>query len=125
MAPAEVMERLNHFKKAARPSGQITVTELARGKDWRRELPKVGMMEVTDRGETAGWLVSQEDLEAFVYALVDLEKEVEDLSLAAMFEARATEGQHNWESGTQLAEDAKSYLDADGDKIMAIIDGYR
>lgn len=125
MAPAEVMEKLDRFKKASQPSGHITVTELARGKDWRRKLPEVGMMEVTDRGETAGWLVSQEDLEAFVYAVISLEQEVEELSLAAIFGERLSAGPSEWKSGTQLAQDAQRYLETEGDSIMAVIDEYR
>lgn len=124
MAPAEMMERLDRFKKALQPSGHITVTELARSKDWRQELPKVGMMEVIDRGKTAGWLVSQEDLEAFVYAIASLEQELEERSIAAIFEARPPEAR-NWLSGKELEQEALKYLDEHGDELTAIIDEYR
>lgn len=124
MAPVEMMERLDRFKRASKPSGHITVTELARGKEWRRELPEVGMMEVTDRGETAGWLVSQEDLEAFVYAIVSLEEELEERSIAAIFEARPPETR-NWMTGEELKREALEYLDEHYDELTAIIDEHR
>lgn len=124
MAPAEVMMRLDRFKKAPKPSGHITVTELARSKDWRRKLPEVGLMEVTDRGETAGWLVSQDDLEAFIHAVISLEEDLEERSLAALFGARPPE-RIDWKSGEELAAGALEYLDTYGDEMMAIVDEHR
>lgn len=124
MAPAEVMMRLDRFKKASKPSGHITVTELARSKDWRKELPEVGLMHVTDRGETAGWLISQEDLDAIVYAVVSLEEELEEHSIAALFAARPPE-KMEWKSGEELVKGALEHLDKYGDEMMAIIDEYR
>lgn len=125
MAPADVMERVGRFKSTPGPHGRISVTELARGKEWRNDLPKIGVMEVTDRGETAGWLVSKEDMEAVAYAIISLEQEVEELSVAAMFEARAGDNQTDWKSGKQLRESAQTYFDSHGDEIMAIVDEHR
>lgn len=125
MAPTEVMERLNRLKSASNPSGHITVTELARGKEWRQMLKKAGMMEVTDRGETAAWLVSQKDLEAIVYAVISLEQEVEDLSVAAMFESRAEGDSSEWKTGQQLTEDALVCLENEGQDLMAVVDERR
>lgn len=124
MAPAEVMMRLDRFKKASKPSGHITVTELARGRDWRKELPEVGLMQVTDRGETAGWLISQEDLDAIVYAVISLEEDLEERSIAALFAARPPE-KMEWKSGKELAEGAMRYFEEHGDEIRAIVDEYR
>ena len=125
MAPAEVLERIDSLKRASNPIGHITVTDLARSKEWRKELPKVGVMEITDRGETAGWLVSEKDIEAIVYAVIELEKELEDASLSAMFQERPHADLSSWKSGDQLKAGALEYLSERGGEIEEILDEYR
>lgn len=125
MTPTEVLERIDSLKKATRPVGHITVTDLARSKDWRKELPKVGVMEITDRGETAGWLVSEKDIEAIVYAVIELEKELEEASLAAMFQGRPHGDLAHWKSGDELKSEALQYLDDHGEGIREILDEHR
>lgn len=121
MAPAEVIERLDGLKKASKPVGHITVTDLARSKEWRTELPKVGVMEITDRGQTAGWLVSEEDIEAIVYAVIDLQEELEKASMEAMFQTRPHDDLESWKSGKELESEALAYFDEHGEEIMAVV----
>lgn len=121
MAPAEVIDRLDGLKRAPKPAGHITVTDLARSKEWRTKLPQVGMMEITDRGQTAGWLVSEQDIEAIVYAIIDLQEELEKASMEAMFQTRSPEGAGAWKSGKELESEALVYFDEHGDEVMAIL----
>lgn len=125
MAPTEVLERIDSLKKASRPIGHITVTDLARSKEWRKELPKVGVMEITDRGETAGWLVSEKDIEAIVYAVIELERELEEASLTAMFHARPHDDLADWKSGSELKTEALQYLEEHGEGIKETLDEHR
>lgn len=121
MAPAEILERLDDLKRASKPGGHISVTELARSSKWRTELPEVGVMEITDRGQTAGWLVSEKDIEAIVYAVIDLQKELEQASLEAMFQTRYRDDPGSWRAGKPLEVEAMSYLDEHYEEIAAVM----
>lgn len=107
----------------AASSGQrrISVTDLARGKDWRAELPEVGVMEVTDRGETAAWLLSDADMKALAEGYALLEEELEQAQVSAIFSAR--EGYHDLRSGSDLKDAARTAFDVRRDELMRLANG--
>ena len=88
MSPYEVLERAGSVRDRVSGRPRISVTELSRSKDWRDRLPKVGAIEITDRGDTAGWLLSAQDMEAIIEGYSYLEEEVERAQIAAIFGAR-------------------------------------
>lgn len=87
MAPYEVLDRAGSVRDRVSSRPRISVTELSRSKDWRDKLPEVGVIEITDRGDTAGWLLSTQDMEAIIEGSY-LEEEVERPQIAAIFGAR-------------------------------------
>ena len=88
---------------------RIGVTELAKDTNgWRSKLAKSGLMEITDRNCTAAYLISTEGLESIMSQFEEQEAALEELSVAAMFDARANSAK--WTSGAKLAKDAKSAL---------------
>ena len=88
---------------------RVSVTDFARGRRWREELPQCDVMEVVDRTETAGYLVSPKAMRALVDALSELEAQVEQLSVAAMLDARGD--CDTWLQGDELANSALESFD--------------
>ena len=88
MSPNEVLDRAGSVRDTVLGRSRISATDLARSKEWRERLPREGVIEVTDRGGTAGWLVSDEDMRSLVEGYAYLEQEVERSQVAAMLDAR-------------------------------------
>ncbi|MBQ9042578.1 MAG: hypothetical protein IJ111_07155 [Eggerthellaceae bacterium] len=93
---------------------------MARGKDWRERLPEEGVIEITDRGGTAGWLLSDEGMRALVEGYAYLEEEVERAQIAAMFEARRDSRPL---TGEELESAVLETYRARKDELRGIIDG--
>ena len=84
---------------------RIGVTELSRSADnWRRRLASSGVLEVTDRSGTAAYLVSEDSMRSIAEAFAEQEQELEQLSIAAMFDTRGDDG--DWLSGDALSDAA-------------------
>ena len=121
MASTDVLERIGAMREASRGRARISVTDLARGNEWRTELPEVGVMEVTDRGETAAWLLSDEDMRSLMEGYSLLEEELEQAQIAAIFAAR--EEYRDLRSGDDLRDTALAVLDARSDEFMELANG--
>ena len=90
---------------------RIGVTELAKDTNgWRAKLAENGLLEITDRNSTAAYLISADELENILTRFDEQEAAIEELSVAAMFDARAASAR--WISGDDLAKDAKAALAA-------------
>lgn len=117
MSPAELLQRADAVRDAASKRTQISVTELSRSKAWRNELSHAGVIEITDRGNTAAWLVSSEDMRALIEGYVRLQKEAEQAQIDALFASRPdTEPL----TGNALRTAAREHLDARLDEISEI-----
>ncbi|MCI8367809.1 MAG: hypothetical protein HFJ66_09500 [Eggerthellaceae bacterium] len=88
MAPFDTIDRASAIGRRVSGDVRISVTELSRGNEWRSQLPVAGVIEITDRGDTAGWLLSDEDMRSLVASIALLEEELEQAQIAAMFKAR-------------------------------------
>ena len=75
-------------------------------------------MEVTDRGDTAAWLLSDEDMKAILDGYTYLEEELESAKIAAMFKVR--EGS-SIKSGAELEAAAMSAFAARKQELRSII----
>ena len=115
----QLRERIGALQQTTKPLQRVSLTELARGKQWRQELAGCGMMEVIDRTETAAWLVSDQQMEELLYAVVSLEEELEQARVDALFDARSD--YQNWLQGDSLAEAALQRLQHDGAQIKESI----
>ena len=118
MVPNAILDRVNEVRNAVTGCRRISVTDLTRGKDWRSMLPEAGIMEVTDRGDTAGWLVSDSDMRAMVEDYNRLEEELERAQIAAMFAER--EASHPL-TGNDLAAGVRSVFEARKQELMGIV----
>ncbi|NHM16340.1 hypothetical protein GMI69_06665 [Eggerthellaceae bacterium zg-887] len=120
MPPADTLERVENIKRHALHGPRITVTELSRSTDWRSQLPSAGIIEVTDRGDTAAWLLSDQDLRALVDGYVQLEEELEQAQIAELFESREDASPL---SGGALKDAARAVLRTRKDQLAALVDG--
>lgn len=120
MAPYDVLERADNVRSTVQGHKRISVTELSRGKDWRSQLPEAGVIEVTDRGDTTAWLVSDADMQALVEGYRYLEEELERMQIAALFEARATDKPA---TNSKLKKEALASFDRRKDALREIING--
>lgn len=120
MAPEATIDRVNAVRNSVRATRRINVTELARGKAWREELPECNVMEIIDRGANAGWLVSDAVMGAILDTIDYLEARLEQASMAAIVNARR--GYDDWMEGDDLGRAALAALDERGDEMRAALD---
>lgn len=120
MAPEATMDRANAVRNSVRATRRVNVTELARGKAWRDQLPECDVMEIVDRGANAGWLVSDAGMGAMLDTIDYLEERLEQASMAAIVNARR--GYDNWMEGDDLARAALATLDERGSGMRAALD---
>ena len=89
-----------------RTTPRIGVTDLQKDtRGWRRKLNKSGLIEITDRNSTAGYLVSVETIQQLAQDFEEQERLIEEQAIQAMFNARISSAERK--SGTELAEDTK------------------
>ena len=120
MVAFSALERMGSVRERVSDRSRISVTELARSKEWREKLPASGVMEITDRGDTAGWLVSDADMAAIVEGYAYLEDQLERAQVEAMFAARP-EGEPL--SGDSLTAAAAERFDARKAALRGVVDG--
>ena len=120
MAPEATIDRANAVRDSVRATRRVNVTELARGKAWRDELPECDVMEIVDRGANAGWLVSDAGMGAMLDTIDYLEERLEQATMAAI--ANARRGYDDWMEGDDLARAALAALDERGDGMRAVLD---
>lgn len=120
MPPDAIIDKANAVRDGVRSTRRVNVTELARGESWREQLPECDVMEITDRGSKAGWLVSDAGMYAMLDTISYLEERLERASMAAM--ANARRGYDDWMGGDDLARAALAALDERGGEIKAALD---
>ena len=108
MANAATVERLTGVRSRIHDESRVSLSEFARGKEWRAKLAKCEFMELLEHGERTAWVVSEEGMRGMVDYISELEEQVERASIRAMFESR--EGREEWRTGAELADAAKSYF---------------
>lgn len=120
MTPYDVLDRASAVRDVVVGTPKISVTDLSRSKDWRSRLPEVGVMEITDRGDTAGWLVSDADMNALIEGYTYLEEELEKAQIAAMFAAREDARPV---SGEALEREALASFEARKANLAVVVNG--
>lgn len=108
MTAEALLEKFETLKGFANRPRRVSLTELARSKDWRDQLPECGLMEVSDKNGsgTAAWLVSEQ----FMYEIVELlnasMEELEHAQVKAIVDSRSEV--EYWATGDALANEAFS-----------------
>ena len=105
-----VLEKVDELRTQAKGGARISLTDLARGKAWRDELPECGIIEITDRSDTAGWLLSNEYVNDLLSLIDDLLADQERRQVNEMLAARSA--YNDWRSGDELAARALADLDS-------------
>ena len=116
----ETASRVEDIRGKIHDDSRVTLTDFARGKQWREKLAKRGVLELLDRSGRIAWIVSEEDMAQMVDHIAELEEQMERESIAAMLEARA--GRENWMSGAELAEAASRSLDSRYESLVSAIE---
>ncbi|WP_165045963.1 hypothetical protein [Adlercreutzia sp. ZJ138] len=120
MAPMELLERAAKVSNQVSRGSRISVTELSRGTDWRKRLPDTGIIEVTDRGDTAAWLVSDKNMQALVEYYIFLEQELERSQIETIFKTREDA---KLKTGIELKQAAHAAFAKRKQELSEIIDG--
>ena len=88
MALLATLERVADMRNAVNRKPRITMTDMARDTSWKKALPEQGIIEVTERGDTAAWLVSNDYMAALMEEIAELEAAVEYAEVSRIVEAR-------------------------------------
>ena len=105
MSP-KVAEQIQRAYAGSRKANRIGLSDFSHGRKWRDDLASARIIEIVDRTETAGWLISDNGLGSLIGRIEELEDELEQARLSALFAARAK--RENWAEGEALAEAAKA-----------------
>lgn len=119
---ASTIDKVNKIK-SEKSAHRLGLTELTRSKAWRQILNENDILEIVDRTETAGFILSQEGLDSIIEFIESLEEELEEKRVDAIFEAR--KNLNNWMSGEELAQKAVESFNKNEEKWRAITDGDR
>ena len=119
----DIKERAEALREISTPGSRIGLTELSRSNAWRKALEQRGLLEIVDRADAAGYLVSVDSLNEMLDVINALESEVEHLTIQQMFTARGDKEQ--WETGSELSQSAQESLKRRKEKIHAFLDGGR
>jgi hypothetical protein len=74
MSSMDIMNKVQVLKDIDAGSYRIGVTELARNPKWRETLPELGVMQIMDRKTTAGWLISDAEMDEICADLENYKK---------------------------------------------------
>lgn len=121
MPPATMEEKASRFCGMAGAGQRIGMSELARGKSWRSDLAAAGCVEVTDRSDTVGLLMTPDYAKDLSEYIRQLESELEQAHIEMLFELRKNYSKPT--SGKQLADAALAEFDAREDRIREFLDG--
>lgn len=101
----ELMKDVEAVRSGFPLGARVTVTNLGRSTEWRRQLQEHKFLEVVDRTQTAGVLLKPEVFSAMLKYIETLETERDQSEIDLLITLR--EHRQNWQSGQELAEQAK------------------
>lgn len=87
---------------------RVSVTNLGRSTQWRKDLQTWTMMEVVDRTQTAGILMKPEAFTAMLQYIAEVEAELDLVQMNLLITHR--ESMQNWTAGEDLAARAKQRM---------------
>ena len=121
MALEETLELSGNIRSRAASQARIGVTELARGTAWRSKLEECKLLEVVERGATAGWLLSSEGMQSLLDTIAYFEAEAERAQVACLLQMRST--YDDWKTGTELRDAVDSELESMLPRLKEAFDG--
>ena len=109
MSP-KLAKRVQDVYEGSSKANRIGLSDFSHGRKWREDLADASILEIVDRTETAGWLISDDGLNSLVGRIEELEQELEQARVEMIFAARAY--RDTWLEGTELADGAKKSAQA-------------
>lgn len=116
----QIRERADSLREAAREDSHVSLTDLGRSNAWRRQLSDRGVLQLMDRSDTAGFLLSVDAMNELLDSLKDYEAQIETMSVRDLFDSR----RHRLETktGEALASCAAESFDRRFDDLMKVLD---
>lgn len=106
----EMIEAVEKVRKGFGMGSRVSVTALGRSANWRKDLNENLAMEVVDRNVTTAVLLKPEVYQAIMGRLEQLEIELEQSQIEALFQSR--ENMNNWATGEELVTKANDNFDS-------------
>lgn len=116
MASEATMQKLSEVRSRINDDNRVSLSDFARGKEWRKKLSRDEFMELQEHGERMAWIISEEGMREVVDYIAELEEQLERASVEAMFRARS--GREDWKSGDELRDAALAYFHDNRDGLM-------
>jgi hypothetical protein len=125
MTRSTLLEKSKNIREYGSNQNCVSFTDLARGSSWRKRLPESGILQITDRGKSAGWIVSdaemsklETELEQLEAHNCQLEEALEALQIEAIFKTRKG---GKPQTGANLKKSAKQVAAARGQELKALL----
>ena len=116
----EMREDVEKIRRGFEAGSRVGVTQLGRSTQWRSDLERLSVLEILDRNQTAGILLSPTMYNSLLEYLDHVDKALEQAQVEQLFEHRK---EMHWSSGEDLATKAKGNLKARQEHIRGLLDG--
>ncbi|WP_053958049.1 hypothetical protein [Sulfobacillus thermosulfidooxidans] len=117
-----LFEHLEAVRRGFDLHSRVSVTQLGRSTQWRADLNKFSVLEVLDRNQTTAILLKPEVYQAIKTYLDQLEEELEQARVDALFAQR--DALQHWASGDDLAQQALASFTKRHDHLRNVLDNH-
>lgn len=121
MTPLTAEDTFSKVRGVISGGARLGVSDFARSREWRGQLAEQGIVEVVDRTDTVGYVLSPEYVQALTEFVDQLEEELEQAHIRMMLDQRRDYSDPS--SGEQLSVAAKAHLKEKSAKIREFLDG--
>ena len=111
-----VRARAEAMVEAAKDESKVTLTDLSRSNAWRKQLSKKGILQLMDRSDTAGFIISVDSMKDLLDSLNSYESEIETMEVQGMLEAR--KDHTDYKTGSELVDAVDAVFDSRYDAVM-------
>lgn len=108
MATSATMEKIASVHSRVHNDSRVSLSDFARGKEWRAKLASDDFMELQEHGQRLAWVISEDGMREMVDYISELELHLELASIRELAHARA--GHENWKTGDELKGAALHYF---------------
>ena len=120
MSSAAIEEKVDTFQNVVNSGNRIGVSEFARSREWREQLPELGCLEVVDRNGVVGYMLAPDYAQAMSAHITELEEQEERAAIAAMLDARRDRTEPA--AGEELRRGALAHLSEHFDEMAESVD---
>lgn len=116
----EMLESIEKIRRGFKENSRLGLSQLGRSTQWRSDLEEQSVLEILDRNQTAGVILSPAAYKDLLAYLDHVEKVLEQARVEQLFEQRQ---EISWASGEELASKAKAQLKERQKHIRGLLDG--